>query len=489
MMTFIGTLILISGFLVFIKLFGLVDKSGKVVELAKDAGSVIRDANLDDYQKEKAMQKNAIKLLTLFILITLSGFAALAIPLAFLCLMEYVNFLKVDKVIEMSLSIEFIAAAIILSIVFFWITRKKNKSTRINRYSIIEKFLHHSAFNSLSLQLSLATIESRIYKNKLKNIEIKKPVFITALPRAGTTLLLELCVGTKEFISHIYSDMPFLMTPIFWNLFSKQFRLSTPLRERAHGDGMMINVDSSEAFEEIIWKRFWPSRYKNDRILPWAEPNYPEFEFFFRDHIRKIIYLRNSKIPHPVRYISKNNLNISRVGYLKRVFSDAIIIVPFRSPMQHAASLLHQHLNFQKIHTEDTFACTYMKDIGHFDFGRNLRPVDFNKWFSSQQYRLDPNTITFWLQYWIVTYKYLIKNIRKNIHFFPYDSFCSNPQNYLDQFCGLIEIKNRDYLINKADTIIAPKKHIFDISGIKPEILNEANVLYTELQTASITSQ
>ena len=28
--------------------------------------------------------------------------------------------------------------------------------------------------------------------------------------------------------------------------------------ERAHGDGMTIGYDSHEAFEEVLWRAFWP---------------------------------------------------------------------------------------------------------------------------------------------------------------------------------------------------------------------------------------
>ena len=122
---------------------------------------------------------------------------------------------------------------------------------------------------------SLSGIESRVYKTPLSGIEITKPVFITALPRAGTTLLLELCVETGYFASHTYRDMPFVLTPLLWERFSRLFKRSENPRERAHGDGMMISMDSPEAFEEIIWKGYWPSRYLADRIVPWTEPDFP----------------------------------------------------------------------------------------------------------------------------------------------------------------------------------------------------------------------
>lgn len=359
------------------------------------------------------------------------------------------------------------------------------KKNFVNQYSLIEKTLHNLASRSRSYQISLSGIESRVFNKELANIEIKKPVFITALPRAGTTLLLELCVKSNEFASHTYRDMPFLFTPLFWNRFSKLFMHSTPMRERAHGDGMMINVDSPEAFEEIIWKDFWPSRYREDRIVPWTESNYPDFEKFLQDHLRKIIFLRGKGVSTQARYISKNNLNIARIGYLKRIFPDAIIVVPFRDPLQHASSLLRQHRNFLNIHNEDTFARQYMKDIGHYDFGKNLRPVDFDSWLSSEQVS-DPDTLLFWIQYWISTYQYLLKNALEYVTFISFDSLSDNPEKNLEQFGQLLEIKDIDTFKKRADSITTPKRYAVDLDGIPTDILDQAESLYMKLHKNSL---
>jgi hypothetical protein len=349
-----------------------------------------------------------------------------------------------------------------------------------NKHSLVSKFFHILAFNSTFPLISLANIESRLLQNDLEGIKNQKPVFITSLPRSGTTLMLELCVGTREFISHTYRDMPFLLTPIFWDRFSKHFRRSDILQERVQGDRVMVNANSPEAFEEIIWKKYWPSRYKSDRIIPWPETNYQDFEDFFFDHIRKIIHLRGGINATQSRYISKNNLNIARIKYLKSVFPDAIILIPFRSPLQHAASLLRQHLNFLYIHEKDPFAKRYMEDTGHFDFGHNLRPIDFENWLS-KKLNVDPQNITFWLQYWVSTYKYLLSNVKAQVHFFPYNLLCSDPENSLKQLAHLLDIKNTELLLRDADRIVKPKQHQIDTKNIDSNILDQAKNLYLDL--------
>lgn len=261
-----------------------------------------------------------------------------------------------------------------------------------NNHTKAEKFLHNLAFKPWYPSIALSNIETIVYKSQLSAISVKKPVFITALPRAGTTLLLKLCVETKEFASHIYRDMPFLFTPLLWDSLSKNFRSEGAAHERVHGDGIQVNLESPESFEEIIWKEFWPSHYKKDRIIPWKSVSFPEFEEFFLDHMRKII-LKNGKGEKQLRYISKNNLNIARIEYLSKTFPESRIIILFRSPLQQAVSLLKQHQNFLRIHKEDYFAQKYMEDTGHYDFGENLRPVDFESWYRKEN-TPDPNKLS-----------------------------------------------------------------------------------------------
>ena len=354
----------------------------------------------------------------------------------------------------------------------------------INNHSFLEKALHTLAFSPWASFTQLANLESRRFKKELDRIEIDQPVFITALPRAGTTLLLQICVQTSRFGAHTYADMPFVTTPVIWNRFASFFRHVGASRERVHGDGMLVNTNSPESFEEVIWKGFWPSRYRKDHIVPWDKPSYPEFEVFFRDHIKKIILLRSvNRIP-PLRYVSKNNLNIARIRYLKQIFPDATIIVPFRDPVQQASSLLRQHRNFINIHQESPFARKYMEDTGHFDFGMNLRPIAFDNWIVKKQ-GFDVNTLSFWLEYWWHTYNYLLVNAAGIVHFFSYDAFCQGPENGLELLARLVGIENQDSLKQHSRQIISPKQYAGNDSSVDARILGQTKDLYLELSSQS----
>lgn len=122
-MVLIGGIIIAAGFVFCLKLFGVIERSRKVIEVSKSSLAVVRDTNLTDLQKEKTLQTNAKELLLSFILITAGSAAALIVSFGIIWLMELAGLLTVNEVIELTLSLEFIAASIILSVAIFWIIR------------------------------------------------------------------------------------------------------------------------------------------------------------------------------------------------------------------------------------------------------------------------------------------------------------------------------------------------------------------------------
>ncbi len=242
---------------------------------------------------------------------------------------------------------------------------------------------------------------------------------------------------------------------------------------------MLIDFDSPEALEEVIWKAFYRKHYQSDRIIPWQEIEDEEFGDFFKNHMNKIILLRGGGRVSTNRYISKNNLNIARVQVLRQIIPDSIIIVPFRQPLQHAASLLTQHRNFMKIHAEDPFARDYMRDIGHFDFGENLCPVNFDGWLDQQRSQ-DPEKLTFWLEYWCATYKYLLRETN-NIIFISYEELCENPTSCLKSLAQAVGCKNMNDLLKRADTIHPPRARQIETKIIDQTLLEETEKIYSIL--------
>ena len=62
--------------------------------------------------------------------------------------------------------------------------------------------------------------------------------------------------STGEFASLQYSNMPFLLSPNLWKRKSK-----IESHERAHNDGIIIDGNSPEEFDEYFWKAFLKDTY------------------------------------------------------------------------------------------------------------------------------------------------------------------------------------------------------------------------------------
>ena len=106
----------------------------------------------------------------------------------------------------------------------------------MQNYSTIQKFLHDFVFSKKFINKSLFELEKIIY---LKNIEIKNQshIFITGLPRSGTTSLLYFIFSSNQYASLTYKNMPFVLSPNFSKLFHKK---NIKKKERVHGDGIYL---------------------------------------------------------------------------------------------------------------------------------------------------------------------------------------------------------------------------------------------------------
>ena len=353
-----------------------------------------------------------------------------------------------------------------------------------SRYTVLDRALHRLAFSTIEIQKGLSDLEDKVYGQNLARVEIDRPVFITSLPRAGTTLLLDVIASTGSFGSHTYRDLPFLLIPLLWNTISGGRRRRNGIEiERAHGDGMTIGYDSHEAFEEVLWRAYWPHKYLEDRILAWeAEERDPhdEFDGFFRSHIRKLLLLRGA-----TRYISKNNANISRIPKLLATFPDAQVLVPFRRPVDQAVSMWRQHQNFTQIHADEPFTRRYMADIGHYDFGANFRPIDFGSW-SDREYLDSPDDTQFWLCYWCTAFESILElSDHPRVAFVNYDLLCDAPVSGLNNICDLLGVTDLD-ISAQADRF-RPSNSYHELSQELPEDLTErATTINLTLKRAAI---
>jgi hypothetical protein len=218
---------------------------------------------------------------------------------------------------------------------------------------------------------------------------------------------------------------------------SGRFSKTDELKERAHGDGLMIGYDSPEAFEEVIWKAFWPDKYHKSNIDIWSSDDEKEAaNDFFIKHFQKIVKIRNDG---QGRYISKNNNNISRVSVLKEMFPGAEIVIPLRNPAEHIASLVRQHNNFLQQHSHSPFVKKYMADIGHYEFGELHKPFSFPNFDYS---RTDTDTYSYWLDYWISAYQYVYEH-RDKLLFITQEAVCDKPNEVMWNLCEKLSLDSQ----------------------------------------------
>ena len=296
-----------------------------------------------------------------------------------------------------------------------------------NNFSFLEKFIFKFIFRFEFLNRVLFDIEKVFIKKK---IVIEDQVFITGLPRSGTTILLNIINSSEEFACSTYRNMPFILSPNIWSYISKLFKKSNS-KERAHKDGIKIDIDSPEAFEEVFWKIFSKKNYIEDKKL--TEHNLDsEILTEFQTFIELVCQSKNKK-----NYLSKNNNNILRLTDLSNYINKGKIIIMFRDPLNHCASLKRQYFNFLKLHKEDKFFLNYMTFLGHYEFGLSYKSLFVDDKSDNK------NDLDFWLKKWCYVYSNLIeKNNSRNILFLSYESFCENPKNSLNKI-----INNEDIIL------------------------------------------
>ncbi len=353
-----------------------------------------------------------------------------------------------------------------------------------NRYGLLDRLVHRIAFATTWAQRGTADLEQRIFKKELAARELGPPVLITGLPRAGTTILLELLAKLDTFAAHTYRDMPFVLCPMLWDRISKPFQRNTAPQERAHGDGIQLSLDSPEAFEEVLWKRFFANDYRNACIEPWSRCDDEEFVEFFANHMRKIVALRARKKPTANRYVSKNNLNIARIPAIWTAVPEAIVLAPFREPLQHAASLLRQHQRFSAMHREDAFARRYMAGIGHYDFGSNLKPINFGNWFANRS--IDEAThIGFWIDYWIAAYQHVLAHAsHERLHLICFEALGEAPD--MSALATQLQLPDATALQESAKALKPAKRHPTVTDNVDPTQLRKAQQLYAELRDLAL---
>jgi len=294
----------------------------------------------------------------------------------------------------------------------------------------------------------LGRMESSVLREQIERTPIDRPIYVAGLPRAGSTVLLEILASHPDVVTHRYRDFWMIHTPVWWERFlARAAQQDAPAVERSHGDRLMVTPDSPEAMEEILWTCFFPQLHDPAccNVLDGGTKN-PRFERFYRDHVRKLLIARGGR-----RYASKGNYNVTRLEYLIELFPDARIVLPVRRPREHVASLAKQHRLFLEAARAHPRSVAYLDRAGHFEFGAHRVPINAGDDRTVRQI-VDlweaGNEVRGWARYWAHIYAYVAERLAANprlrdaVLVVRYEDLCEDSENVLRRLldhCGLEE--------------------------------------------------
>jgi hypothetical protein len=339
-------------------------------------------------------------------------------------------------------------------------------------YSQPSRLLHKIYLQNYFVSKTSFDMEQTIFEKKIKEQLLKEIVFVTGLARAGTTALFNALYHTNGFASLTYSNMPFLLMPNLGRRFFDPIP-SLPV-ERAHLDGIMVNNKSPEAFDEYFWKVFLNDRYiLQDRLLTHSiEDNTAEM---YKKYIRSVVcsYGKGS-------YLSKNNNNVLRIASLLEALPEAKFIVMFRAPLNHAYSLLRQHIHFSAMQKQDEFVAEYFDFLGHHEFGLNQKPFYFGA-----EDRLEGNTmeINYWLKNWRNYYRFLLSNYSERFLLIAFEDLCERPATITSYLNSKIALENPLSITEKFFPKM-PEEIEFDI-----DLHKDCLKIYAELKSKIVYEQ
>ncbi len=341
-------------------------------------------------------------------------------------------------------------------------------------YHFGDRLLHHLVLGIPFISKVSFELDDLIHGNE-RDYPDEKHVFVSGLARAGTTILMRTFFDTGQFRSLTYRDMPFVLMPSLWKKLSKSFYKQEQAKERAHGDGILTSFDSPEALDEVFWRTFSAKDYIFDNYL---QPHRVDDELIekFRQYVQRITASSNNC--NQQRYLSKNNNNILRLRAIRAAFPKSLIIIPFRDPLQQAISLLNQHKKFCDRHSIDKFSYDYMRWLGHHEFGLTHKPFLFRKENHDSLTDYETDSINYWLNIWINTYSYLLKNASSDCIFLCFEDLCEFPVPTLKYLFESANILLDEDKLNK--NFIAPP--IKDAIDIEESLEDQAQSIYQNLR-------
>lgn len=446
--------------------FGIIRLGRKVFYRLAENSTGVLNVLLGD--EEEDLKLKALEGKTLKLILSLLAFIALlivAVAAYLAVLISFAALLKLDgkgqEPIEMW---QFILGMSLGATVPFLIPFKKSSSG----YSELAMLLHRMVLDNYHLGLKLHQREL-----KKRAISARKDfVIVSGLARAGTTSFMNALAENSVFKSLNYSNMPFLLAPNTWARFSRN-KGDGSTKERSHKDGIQIGMDSNEALEEYFWK----VRAADQFILEDRLERYSPTE---EDQEAYLAYQSLVRCSADEIYLAKNNNFLLRYAAMREQNRDFHLVVLFRHPLSHAASLLEKHEQYLQLQEEDPFVLDYMNWLGHHEFGQAQKPFAFEegRWSKAPKDSLD-----FYLETWINYYRYALAADGHQLHFVAYEDYCAQPMAQLERLNAKLDLKlsfeDRSPYVNQ--------RKLKEEKPYNPTLLSEAEGLYDQLVARSRT--
>ena len=451
-------------------------EGGNLLAVAQKSIRVLSSKCISEHWKERVLPRYAQDIIksTFYLALMLSGLLVWVSAGAFL-LDKWIN--PEPTTIETLTSPVGWILMTVVSILYLYTRNCFSVLSKNSDYSFSDRLLHRLALGTPWMGRISFEIDQALAGSK-EGEEEQSPVFISGLARGGTTILMRIFYETGRFRSLTYRDMPFVLMPGIWKRLSQPFHQNKAQKERAHGDGIEVNFDSPEAFEEVFWKTFSANEYLfEDHLSPYSASE--EVIHRFRQFVGQVV--SSEEQPSQQRYLSKNNNNILRLGSIRQAFPDALIIIPFRDPIQHTISLFQQHIQFCAMYETDPFSYNYMEWLGHHEFGVVHRPFQFGDRWKVTTKDHQPGNINYWLALWINTYTYLLETTHKDTVFVSFELLCREPQQYINNLFLKANLSMNDLSIE--EQIKTPKAK--QDNNIDQELIKQALQTYYDLSASS----
>lgn len=462
----------------------------QIVRAALDGVTAVLDPDLDDLAKERAARRAGVRLVRgAFGLAWRFGLALGAAGLVVVGA-DASGIESTGRVLDMMAGLDFIVGISVAAALVWWILTKagvvgRRRPAKEPAYAEADQLMHRLAFANRRMVRAAARLDSWIFRRSIRRVsDAPPPVFIVSLPRGGTTALLNALHRLPGVATHEYRDMPFVTAPLLWSRLGGDRSKRVEKRERAHGDGLEIGLDSPEAFDEVLWRAHWPQKYAAGRIRTFDEGDLDDDATadFVRHHA-KVALVRHGRSAVACRYVSKNNANIGRLRVLDRMFPGCSIVVALRRPAAHAASLHRQHERFLRLHAEDPFVRDYMRDIGHLEFGELHQPIDFAG-LADLVGAHEPSEPDYWLAYWIAAFEEVARH-QGEVIVVQQDDIRARPQDTMERLCSSLRIDTAgtDFISEFRSGADPTPEDLFS-----PDLLARADAVYERVAAKAMTA-